>query len=355
MRRLAPFVVLLACSHATEAKEASPPLEGLDLETAQASYAHLSDYGLFDAAGTTRAGMIAYDLTTPLFSDYTQKQRFVWMPPGRSAAYRDPEPFEFPVGTILVKTFLVPKDLRRPEEPGTRLETRLLVRNAKEWIALPYVWNDARTDADLKLEGAQIDIAWTGSDGAKKGTKYLVPNALQCARCHAGESKTLGPIGPKARTLNRELTYDGKPENQLAHWARVGVLSGAAAAPPRLPTWNDTSTGSVSERARAWLESNCAHCHDTKGTARTTGLYLTYGETDPLRMGICKPPAAAGRGSGGLLYDVVPGKPDESIVAYRIASTEEDVMMPEIGRSVVHAEGVELVRAWIAGLAGACK
>ena len=51
-----------------------------------------------------------------------------------------------------------------------------------------------------------------------------------------------------------------------------------------------------------------------------------------------------------MLYDLLPGRPDESILVYRIASTEPQVMMPELGRRLVHTEGVALVRAWIAGM-----
>jgi len=31
------------------------------------------------------------------------------------------------------------------------------------------------------------------------------------------------------------------------------------------------------------------------------------------------------------------------------------VMMPEQGRATVHREGLDLIRAWIAGMAGVCN
>jgi hypothetical protein len=52
-----------------------------------------------------------------------------------------------------------------------------------------------------------------------------------------------------------------------------------------------------------------------------------------------KAPVAAGKGSGGLLYDIVPGKPDESILQFRIESVHPGIMMPELGRSITHKEG----------------
>lgn len=67
----------------------------------------------------------------------------------------------------------------------------------------------------------------------------------------------------------------------------------------------------------------------------------------PMALGIGKAPVAAGKGSGGRLYSIVPGKPDESILLYRIESVDPGVMMPEMGRRLAHKEGVELVRQWI--------
>src|SRR5690606_5381795 len=92
---------------------------------------------------------------------------------------------------------------------------------------------------------------------------------------------------------------------------------------------------------------NCAHCHRAEGPARNTGLYLTFAEGDPYKLGVRKPPVAAGRGSGGLKYGIVPGEPEESILMHRIESLDPGVMMPEVGRKMRHEEGIALVRDWI--------
>jgi hypothetical protein len=118
--------------------------------------------------------------------------------------------------------------------------------------------------------------------------------------------------------------------------------------------WSDSSTGTLDQRARAWLEGNCAHCHSPDGLARTTGLTLWAAESSPVNYGICKPPVAAGPATGGRQWDIVPGNPDASILVYRIESTTPGVAMPEIGRSVVHAEGVALIRQWISAMSGGC-
>jgi hypothetical protein len=77
---------------------------------------------------------------------------------------------------------------------------------------------------------------------------------------------------------------------------------------------------------------------------------LRYTQDDPGKVGRWKTPVAAGRGSGGRLFDIVPGKPDESILMYRLESTEPGIMMPELGRRLTDAAGVALVREWIGNL-----
>ncbi|MBS0571593.1 MAG: hypothetical protein JSS28_13360, partial [Proteobacteria bacterium] len=143
--------------------------------------------------------------------------------------------------------------------------------------------------------------------------------------------------------------------NQLEHWTKVGYLTGAPApsAAPRDAVWDD-ATQPLDARARAYFDINCGHCHNAAGAANTTGLTLDSATTEGRHLGICKPPVAAGRGTGDHFIDVVPGKPDDSIVTYRLASAEPGVMMPEMGRTTVHREGVELLRAWISSLPGSC-
>jgi hypothetical protein len=119
-----------------------------------------------------------------------------------------------------------------------------------------------------------------------------------------------------------------------------------------LAVWDDPKA-SLDARARAWLEINCDHCHQSGGAAQNSGLDLRASQREPVKIGIRKPPVAAGTGSGGLRYDILPGKPDESILMFRLLSTHPDVMMPELGKRMVHEEGVELVRQWIESLGDA--
>ncbi|HEY8146982.1 MAG TPA: hypothetical protein VIG06_30085, partial [Kofleriaceae bacterium] len=98
----------------------------------------------------------------------------------------------------------------------------------------------------------------------------------------------------------------------------------------------------------------CAHCHNPSGPARTSGLDLRAEQVEPSAYGICKTPVAAGAGSGGRKYGIVPGQPDDSILLFRLESVEPAVRMPEILRQTVHQESTALIREWIASLEGDC-
>jgi len=167
-----------------------------------------------------------------------------------------------------------------------------------------------------------------------------VPNKNQCKECHAVNG-AVTPIGPKARNMDAAL---------LAKLAAAGKLDVAPAVAKRLPLWERRSDAPVEAVARAYLDVNCAHCHWPEGSASNSGLNLGWEVTDPVALGIGKRPVAAGRGSGGLDFDIAPGDPAASIMTHRMKSLEAGIAMPELGRATVHAEGVAAVEAWIARL-----
>ncbi|UZK65479.1 SO2930 family diheme c-type cytochrome [Sphingomonas sp. M1-B02] len=299
--------------------------------------AHLSDYGFFaDLAAETPAPRVAsYGLETPLFSDYAEKRRFLYVPRGKVARYDDVAAFDLPVGSALIKTFGY-------KQAGTfkPLETRLLLRRASGWVAIPYVWNAAGTDADLKRAGTRVPVTFTDPSGARRSISYAAPNQNQCKDCHA-LAGAIAPIGVKARYLN----HDG----QLQRLAASGLLDRAPADAPRVARWDDAKAP-LDARARAYLEINCAHCHNPQGAASNSGLFLEQAQAGPIALGIGKRPVAAGRGSGGRDFAIAPGSPDDSILIYRMESVDPGIAMPELGRATVHAEGVKLLRDWIAAM-----
>lgn len=320
----------------------------------------LSGFALFTGDGSAQEpaeGVIPFEPNSALFSDYAFKSRFLYVPPGQTVKYAEDDPFDLPEGSILAKTFWFPADARQPDGDRRIIETRLLIHKPEGWVAMPYVWDEKQREATLQKVGATVDVQWVHTDGQPRQVNYVVPNANQCKECHEDDHRVMHTIGLKARHMNRNHVYDGRNENQIDYLSRLGMLKGAppSSAAPRLPVWNDPSTGTVAERARAWLEINCAHCHNPDGQARTSGLDLQYSVTNMFHLGECKPPVAAGRGSGGRQFNIVPGKPDESILVFRIESTMPDVMMPETGRRLPHKEGIELIRQWISEMTGACE
>ena len=284
----------------------------------------LSEWKLFDgrlAELKPAANVVHYGLRTPLFSDYAEKDRVIRMPLGARAAFSPSEVYGFPVGTVIAKTF---------SYGGRRIETRVLNREAGGWVALPYVWNREQTDAVFELVPDPVQIEYRHALGETLRFEYVIPNTNQCKNCHENGG-SVKPIGPKARHLEADVTLR---------------LTGQAANPEPADT--------LARRARLYLDINCAHCHNPKGPANTSGLSLGYAETDLTKMGVCKTPVAAGQGSGTFRFSIVPGHPDESIVMHRMQSTMPKVQMPELGRSVVHREGVDLIRQWIQSLPGGC-
>ena len=375
----------------------------------------LEQYGLFTDPQDPRDKPVGtgmhYELTSALFTNYASKYRFIFIPPGKSAQYRDSTtgyktarpagtstgpwypasevtseslaPLAFPVGTVIAKTFT----FRREDSAGRLLaedliETRLLVKregpNGPFWIGLPYAWErdtaTGRLVARLTPQGKEVsgrydyldhDSDVRDASGQRlrytgEVRQYAVPSAMACVVCHASDRAGEGgalPIGPKAKLLNRLNPRLGN-QNQLQFMKQQGLLTGlpdAFSSVERAPRWNVPGDGGqvagtpadVQARARSYLEVNCASCHNPGGEAANSGLFLQLSGPLNQQSGVCKKPVAAGRGAGGIQYDLVPGQPDASILLFRMASSENGVRMPTLGRAIPHAEAVTFMRDWI--------
>lgn len=317
---------------------------------------------------------IPYDLNTPLFSDYTSKYRFVFVPEGEKAQYEPQESLEFPIGTVITKTFALPANTAfRGIENETKIETRLLIHRSAGWVALPYVWNNSGTEATLAIAG-DISQRTTIHNGKQLGPfNYHVPDMNQCKTCHQLKDTTnngvskFAPIGPKARHLNGDYDYgaDGV-RNQLVYWQEEGILAGLPAdltTVEKTPVYQDSDEANLGTKspeelqvlAKGYLDINCAHCHRPEGAASNTGLSLEFWRDfngNEYKHGVCKKPVAFGGGS--LSFDIVPGDADKSILHARINSTTPGDRMPELARSLAHDEGIVLIAAWINNLTGSC-
>lgn len=345
MKRLLLLAALAACG----GMEAAAP----DAGPGEIPYAKLSDYGFFEGNGASqqpKPGVVPFEVNAPLFSDFAAKHRFIVLPPGGKIAYSDIDKWVFPVGTIIIKTFAFEHDLRNPSLGERVIETRLLVNRDTGWTPYVYLWNDAQTEATLYVVGARVNVTWIDDSGVQQSNEYRVPNTNQCLDCHGIVGQT-NIIGLRTRQQNRLHDYGGGPENQIDHMAALGMFAGPvppAAGRQTLPNPYDAASGTVETRARAWLEANCSHCHRPGGGAGSTNLYLYSDVTKPIDFGVCRVPNAAGAGSGGRHFDIVPGAPDQSVMTFRIASTVPGIKMPEEPILLVDQKGVDVVTQWIA-------
>lgn len=367
----------------------------------------LSQYNLFADAQDPRSlpssrGM-PYTLNSKLFTDYAIKHRVIYIPEGKKAQFLADEnaptnanqTIRFPVGTIIAKTFsFVDKDKETP------METRLLIKRVRDdgkpsrqefWDALEYIWrtdSNGKRDAELRQGGgtgaATFDYVDVDTKVAHKGatSNYLFPNATQCANCHSNIDKETGssPIGPKPRNMNRvyqnesplmtgQARHPVAGKNQLKFMCDTGLMEmcptnfeldnrGVATNLFHMPKFGvpgdsghpANSKKDIEARAKAFLEANCAHCHNPKGQSSNTGFYVDYFRAVDSTYGICKKPTASGsEGRGNRVYDIHPARSANSILPYRIGpeATTLAAMMPPLGRSLVQREAFDLMNQWI--------
>ena len=355
-------LLLVACSE-------SPPVSH-DIERPL----RLSDWQLFTVDANELVpseSSVVYQPNNPLFTDYAHKLRTLWIPQSLQAEIVDDE-INYPVGSVLSKTFFYPRTSSTTSTTSTLLakvadsrlqkinlgenqliETRLLVRKNDGWDAFPYVWNDEQTEAFLRVAGASKQISLLDQDSTQTTDfTYFVPNENQCAGCHTTvhPDGDMHPLGALFSQLNVDVSAGSA--SPLEQMIQRGWLNDEQVF-PRSESWQDLSA-SLDDRALAYLNMQCGHCHNPKGAADTSGLILDSSQTLAINRGVCKPPVAAGGGAGDLRYAIVPGQPEESILLYRMRSDKPDEMMPELGRSLIHSEGVDLISRWIAEMSGAC-
>ncbi len=343
-------VILFSCSSTDDNYTEVPQVSPVQCDLSLVPYPKLSDYQFFkgDIKNLEPVyGLLPYKPTSELFSDYAQKKRFVWMPKNTKATYvSDSDVLDLPVGAVIVKVFYYNNLL--PDLTTKIIETRLMIRKSDGWIFAEYIWNDEQTDALLQT------LATTRTLNIQQGSEniqftYKTPSTtVDCARCHGNivTHKNI-PIGIKPQNLNSNYTYTNGTRNQLDEWISKGYLN------PTLPTqitsvvnYSDTSQP-LNLRIRSYFDANCAHCHKDQGEAQEFGLRFEFKNTeDPHNMGVGLPAQHPLPGYNGRI--VYPNNPAQSILFYRLETTTDlFYIMPALGRSVKHREGIQLVEDWI--------
>lgn len=349
------MAAFISCSKDEEVPPSTPtPGSPVVFDLDAVPYQHLSDYHFFEgnmADMRPAAGVLPYEVITPLFSDYAKKARFVWMMPGAKATYvNDHSTFDFQDGTVFIKNFYY--DHVQPSDTRRLLETRVLIRKNGAWVFCDYVWNAEQTEATLDPVGSYAAVQWTDEHGVLRSVDYRIPSTQECVTCHKSFNVT-SPIGPKPQNINSTYAYADGPMDQMAKWVQMGYLN--AGYPGTIETvvkWDDP-TQDLTKRVRSYIDANCAHCHAEGGYCDYRPMRFAYFETvAPVNLGVCVEPD---EDLGPPLTHIIrAGNTQKSVLFYRISSTDEAVRMPLFGRTIVHEEGVQMIGEWITNLTPPC-
>lgn len=265
------------------------------------------------------------ELSSVLFTDYSKKQRLVKVPLGEQMSRNADGSLNFPDGTILVKTFYYYNDERDTTLGKRVIETRLLIKDGDLWNIATYLWNEAQTDATLELNGLDTEVNWITANGINRTTLYHVPDENECIACHQSNSSTI-PLGTSLRNLNRDVTRNNMSLNQIQHLQSVGVLNSFNINQvSQIVDYKDLNS-SLENRARAYLDINCSHCHNPNAWEEPAEQDMDFRYETPLNQ-------------TGITQES-----DE------IEELVVDGEMPFIGTTVLDDEGVQLIIEYINSL-----
>jgi uncharacterized repeat protein (TIGR03806 family) len=292
----------------------------------------LTATGCVQSGGQPTAGLVPYAPNAPFWSDGLAKQRFLALQNGTTMGTAADGDVTFPNGTVLVKTFRLGNQL---------VETRLFMRHTDgEWAGYSYEWNAQGTEATRVQGGKTVTLG---------GQSYQFPSEDQCLRCHtaaAGRS-----LGLELSQLNGNLTYPatGRTANQLATLNTVQMLSPALTtaqlATTPMPDPYGTS-GSVAERARAYLHTNCSQCHRPSG-GTNSNIDLRY-STLLASTNACNATPNNDLGIANARL-IAPGDAARSVLVNR-TNRRDAQAMPPISSTVVDTAGVALLTSWVNSL-----
>ncbi len=296
----------------------------------------LSQTGLFTdvASLTPQPGLLPYDVAWPFWSDGADKQRWLALPEGGKIEFRVEEPWSFPVGTVAVKHFELALQDQDPSS-RRRLETRVMVHEARGWAGYTYRWNEAQTDAELLMAPTSALFSVV-REGATEQQRWDFPAGSDCMRCH--NAATGGVLG----LGTRQLAGDG---GVLAHWDAAGVFSKPLpdlGTLPSHPRPGDVEAP-LEAQARAYLDVNCSVCHRPGGPA--PGSMDLRAGTALAQMGLVDVATQDSVGQGPRTR-VRPGKHEGSAVWSR-AATLSKPRMPPLSSTRVDTAGVALLARWI--------
>jgi hypothetical protein len=285
-----------------------------------------------------------YTPSPELYSDGLTKERFLVLPAGAKVDTSKRTAWEFPIGTIAVKTFF-------DERGGSRhpVETRLIRRvddRFDPWQFAVYKWNEDGTAASvLRISGNTRNP--TPVTVAGRNFTHTIPSRNDCGECHEKNTRAgSNIIGFDELRLNHKLTPDAAAP-QLEDLAAQGVLSAAPAKPfAEIKDANPTL-----ERLKRFVFGNCVHCHNGQMNLvdfRPDVFVANVIKKVPESPGLAPPPDH---------FRVAPGDPEKSVIYLQARGTnlpEGLRPMPQVGVEVrdlpAFADELENMKAWIKSL-----
>ena len=347
-------IALFGCSrpapYGLEARIATQPYLGMPPQAGGQLPPLLSQTGVFSntAKRTPSPGLIPYDINVAFWSDGADKSRWIAVP--GQVVFSSAGEWRFPPGTVFVKNFDLGLDAANPGAKR-RLETRLLVCDSSGGVyGVVYKWRPDGSDADLLAGSAAESISVKSANGEVKPQTWYYPSRQDCLTCHT--PITGGVLGVKTRQLNRPFAYpSGVTDNELRTWNHLGLFTPAFKDDEMrnfaaLAAADDTAR-SLQDRARSYLDANCAHCHRPGGTvANFDARYDTPLDKQALINGPVLIDQGIDRSRVISPHDIWRS------IAYMRIDTVGDIKMPPLARETIDEKGVRLLAEWINSLPG---
>lgn len=309
----------------------------------------LSETGLFASVAEHRLlpSVIPYSVNVQFWSDGAHKERWLAVPGEEKIDYTSTRGWNFPNGSVLVKSFALEKVAGQPE---TRrwIETRLMVRQQNEWIGYSYRWNDEQTDAEL-LDSNSVDVEFEIQDPAAEGgvrkQTWHYPSRAECMVCHSRAVNYV--LGLSENQMNREHDYGSEKFNQIQMLSELGMFTKPLPKPveelTRLSDPFDKSLD-LKQRAASYLHANCSNCHVEAGGGNAQFSAEIDAKPEQAKLIDVKPVHTTFDLQDARL--VAPGSPERSLLFHRMQRRGHG-QMPPLGTSLVDKPAVELIREWI--------
>jgi uncharacterized repeat protein (TIGR03806 family) len=310
--------------------------------------ATLADTGLFSNTRTLTPtnGMVPFEVNSPLWSDGAEKRRWFGMLDSTAViGFNRNTNWNFPAGTIWVKHFELEMEKGNPASKR-RVETRVIVKNnsAAGLYGVTYRWGDSLDNATLVPDEGASETFTISEGGTNRTQVWKYPARNDCLACHTSSGGYA--LGFNTAQLNRDFHYGAVTTNQIIALRDAGYIDGPDTNLHTLPRLAGLTNEVWSReyRVRSYLAANCANCHNPGGVerARWDGRIST-----PLsEMNVIHGELLDQFGSASNRV-VVPGDPSKSVLLTRMNMREQQGHMPPLGSTVVDAQAVALIEAWI--------